>query len=336
MATLKKRSVSSEKKSCWTFSLSTVEMYWKYVVSAYVTIADLNRMMKFMNLLDMDAYKFMDEIFPRLQLISLYVNARCNEVLEDIDVIKSYILENDSYGVVSEILPTINFDPNQLKPAEIRRISEDVANKIKYNYIMVAKEPIEEEYKKLSNSDFYSVENEVNKMREIFSTTLISIQNANAATGGMIRELNICSPEAHDLMETIVAKAHRPSATLTTGIRQLNAILAGGFQSGRLYTFLGNTGGFKSGTLLNMADQIRKFNPQLTKEWPGKRKTILFITMENSIDETIERLYDMYSPVWSSGIPGVKNGAEISQLLHDQGGFPYENEPGIDIPFRYH
>ena len=76
MATLKKRSVSSEKKSCWTFSLSTVEMYWKYVVSAYVTIADLNRMMKFMNLLDMDAYKFMDEIFPRLQLISLYVNAK--------------------------------------------------------------------------------------------------------------------------------------------------------------------------------------------------------------------------------------------------------------------
>ena len=336
MATLKKRSVSSEKKSCWTFSLSTVEMYWKYVVSAYVTIADLNRMMKFMNLLDMDAYKFMDEIFPRLQLISLYVNARCNEVLEDIDVIKSYILENDSYGVVSEILPTINFDPNQLKPAEIRRISEDVANKIKYNYIMVAKEPIEEEYKKLSDSDFYSVENEVNKMREIFSTTLISIQNAHAATGGMIRELNICSPEAHDLMETIVAKAHRPSATLTTGIRQLNAILAGGFQSGRLYTFLGNTGGFKSGTLLNMADQIRKFNPQLTKEWPGKRKTILFITMENSIDETIERLYDMYSPVWSSGIPGVKNGAEISQLLHDEGGFPYENEPGIDIAFRYY
>lgn len=63
MATLKKRNSSNEKKSCWTFSLSTVEMYWKYVVSCHVTIADLNRMMKFMNLLDMEAYKFMDEIF---------------------------------------------------------------------------------------------------------------------------------------------------------------------------------------------------------------------------------------------------------------------------------
>ena len=52
-------------------------------------------------------------------------------------------------------------------------------------------------------------------------------------------------------------------------------------------------GGGKSLMLLKTALDIRKFNPNVKPKTPGMKPAVLYITMENSFTETIERIWNM-------------------------------------------
>lgn len=68
-------------------------------------------------------------------------------------------------------------------------------------------------------------------------------------------------------------------------------MLNGGFEDARLYNFIGATGGFKSGLLLNLMKQIKLYNKGRSHKDPTKRPTILFLSQENNIWETFLRIY---------------------------------------------
>ncbi|MCM1220702.1 MAG: hypothetical protein NC548_40055, partial [Lachnospiraceae bacterium] len=78
-----------------------------------------------------------------------------------------------------------------------------------------------------------------------------------------------------------------------TGIRRLNTLLSPGYMNGRLYVFMGLPAGGKSLILLKSALDIRKYNPDFKPKTPGMRPCVLYITMENSFTETIERVWNM-------------------------------------------
>jgi hypothetical protein len=63
--------------------------------------------------------------------------------------------------------------------------------------------------------------------------------------------------------------------------------------NGRLYIYLGLPASFKSGILLKSALDIRKYNPGWKTRTPGMRPCVLYVTMENSFTETIERIWNM-------------------------------------------
>ena len=129
-------------------------------------------------------------------------------------------------------------------------------------------------------------------------------------------------------------RAKKDSTILYSGMRCLNAMLSPGFEGGRLYLFLGGTGKGKSGLLLNMADQIRLFNPQIKPVEHGIRKTIVYVTMENTINETIERLFDMYN---DTGIPLRQlTPEEVMRILRENGKFSFQDDTGIDIDIFYY
>ena len=317
----------------WIFTLNQLDMFWKYVLSMYLPVSELNKAKRFFDTLDMDVYKYNMESYSRVLLIKLYLEAKVDHNLTDRAVIETYIKDHDEDGIATELLKDLNWDNNQLDNAEVRVLSKSIAEKLQCSAALSAKPRIDESYRKISESGFYSISDSVEELRKNLSSVVIDMQDAAIAQNGLLQEFRFSSPDSNEKMEVMVEKARRPSQTLYTGIRQLNAILGGGFQSGRLYLFLGNTGGFKSGTLLNMADQIRRFNPQLVDS-QQRRKAILYVNLENSIEETLERLYDMWSPLWAPTF-AQQTAAKIMQTLHDEGGFAYPDEPGIDIVYRY-
>lgn len=291
MPKIKRRKDNGASKStvAITFDNRTLDSLMKYVVSDGVNATDMTNLRKVFEHLDLDVFQYGDETegltkLGKVQLIRWIASAKSEAMLQDIGAIISYV--EDKCPEASDLIQYVNWDANQLAPGDIRQITKSIAEKLQYLTLLEARDEVVETYEKLSNCQFHSMQEYVNELRRILTRVLVSIQNTTIGNG-LIQDFNFSSPEAQDLLSVIVNKAHRPESVLQTGIKELNKMLSPGFQSGRLYTFLGLTGGFKSGTLLNMADQIRKYNPQVKSVTNGKRKTILFITMENSVNRMV-------------------------------------------------
>lgn len=81
--------------------------------------------------------------------------------------------------------------------------------------------------------------------------------------------------------------------TLGTGYPDFdnNAFNAGGFESSRVYIFVGESGGGKSTIMLNCMKNAFVQNTFKSKTSKDKKSVIVYITLENLIDETFVRLY---------------------------------------------
>ena len=108
-----------------------------------------------------------------------------------------------------------------------------------------------------------------------------------------------------------------------TGIRALNDILSPGYLPGRLYLWLGITGGFKSAMLLHSCRWIKLFN-QVTprRKDPGCTPVVLYITTENSVEESIVRLFNL-----SVSQEDIKNfsAEEVIDMMREKGGYTLKN-----------
>lgn len=122
------------------------------------------------------------------------------------------------------------------------------------------------------------------------------------------------------------------STKLKTGIQAINRSLNGGFENDRCYIYLGLPGEGKSSTLLNLTLQIKGNNKDIVTKDPTKRPTILFLTMENTLNETLERAFSIL--VSDDDISEFGGYKEIMQLLR-QNGLGVSNDSPIDIEFRY-
>jgi len=75
--------------------------------------------------------------------------------------------------------------------------------------------------------------------------------------------------------------------SISTGYKELNKYMNGGFEPSRLYVFGGASGDGKSVLLLNFARKA----VEREKNRMGKKEIFVYITLENLIDETLMRLY---------------------------------------------
>jgi hypothetical protein len=124
-----------------------------------------------------------------------------------------------------------------------------------------------------------------------------------------------------------------PSNILQTGMQGLNQLLGGGFESGRVYMFLGIAGVGKSLLLLNLMYQLRMYNGHYKTKDPTKQPCIVMLTMENSVIETISRLFNIIV----QGRPDMKNYSleEVINILKTDGKLVLDENLPIDIVIMY-
>lgn len=332
MATLKKRNqgVIHTDKIAIKFDIKMLDMILKYLQSNYINMTDIGNVKRLFMGLDMDLYKYNLDILNRVNSIRLITEAKIDHFMKDHDTIYTYVVGKDPD--TKDIMDSLSWDPNQLTSSEISYISTNIRERLQYYYIYLMKDDIIEKLTSFDEMGFISYYEVVKDLREKLSRLLVNLQNTNLGNG-LIQELSFSDPTFRDAVNVIVNKVKKPGSILQTGIRMFNQILSPGFASGRLYTILGLSGKFKSGTLLNIADQIRRYNPQIIPVENGKRKTILFVSLENSIEETFERLYDMYSDLDDS--ISASDTDHVIDLMQKQAGFVFDNDQGIDIDFVY-
>lgn len=296
----------------------------------WVQRPQLDSLMKLMNQIDINSYNYNEDLQIRIKLVQAICEGVVTENILDDDVLEMYVRERVPDGV--DVLTNVGFEVNKLNKSECNTIEKAISERLQYSYLYRFKSTILDLYDDIEKPSFNSYYNAIEKLKEELSKLMVNLQTANAGDE-MIREFDFSGYLYDTLMDKIVARSKKASTILYTGMRCLNAMLSPGFESGRIYLFLGGTGKGKSGVLLNIADQLRLFNPQIKPVENGIRKTIVFVTMENVISETIERLFDMYN---DTGI-NMKNldPEQVKKILRENGRFTFDGENGIDIDILY-
>ena len=284
-----------------------------------------------MDAIDIEAYQYDNAIYMRVKLVDILTRAIVKDNIQDDNVLRSYVEEQYPDGAL--YLDQIGYKKNMIGSSDCDYLSKAILTRTQTVAIYKAKNELIDTLQKIDATSFSSSYVEmVEKVRKQM-TDLVGALQVIDNEQGLLKEFAFSLQDAAALIDRVVKKRKRPASVLQTGIRQLNAILAPGFQSGRMYTIVGGSGKFKSGTLLNIADQIRRFNPQIPAYENGLRKCILFITLENSIEETIERLYDMYADINADLRDSDTD--EVWATLQEKGEFQFTGDSGIDIFMKY-
>ena len=94
-----------------------------------------------------------------------------------------------------------------------------------------------------------------------------------------------------------------------------------------------NISGFKSGILLKTARDIKKYNKGMKTKKPGKRPCVLFLTLENSVEESVERLFNM--TVTSDDIKNF-SAKQVIEKLRKEGELVLKDVDDIDIVIKFY
>lgn len=287
---------------------------------------------KFLDVLDLESYRYNYDIYNNLLLCKYILSERLDNGITNPILIKESVMNKDV--TLKDLCETkVLWKNNNVTGQDASAIAKYIDKKMRFYMYYCEMPKIIETWEKCSKSGFEIDDSEFETLNARVAKLVQIMENTTVATG-LLRRFNFSDPNAGDIIVDIARIAQRPSSILQTGIRQLNAVLGPGFRGGKLYTILGFSGKFKSGTLLNLADMIRKFNPQLEEVVDGKRNTILFVTAENTINETIERIFAMYDETGASFLDTPPE--EIRDTILNTGKYQIlDNDRGIDIELQY-
>ena len=119
--------------------------------------------------------------------------------------------------------------------------------------------------------------------------------------------------------------------SLVTGMQGFNQLIGGGFENTRCYLLLGLTGVGKSLSMLNIAYQLKKYNKGFKPKDPTKTPCVIYLTMENTVTETIQRLFTI-----ATGEDMRNHSAdEVEQMLRTTGELYLTGDSPIDLIIKY-
>lgn len=331
MSKIKPRRAGSNTKGVTVaFDVPMLNVLIKFSRCEFVSATQLSNLNKLLSKLDMETYVYNQDIYDRVRLLHTITEAIVDKGMRDDDALEMYI--NAHVPDLLDLKENIGLGKNRLSNSECKEVADAVNERLQYIEIYRVKDSIVNALENFDRVGFTSYYDIVNSMKSELSKLMVALQDA-CAPDSLVQEFNFSGERYHELLTKILQRAKKPSTVLMTGIRQLNANLSPGFEGGRLYLFLGGTGKFKSGTLWNMVDQMRQYNPQIKAVEDGMRKCILFITMENTINETILRTFDMYNDMGKEFKDCTPE--EVEQVLRENGKFAFTDDNGIDIEMRY-
>lgn len=261
-----------------------------YKPSALRTRKTIMNIDNLLNNIDDKMYKNDPELDNRYWIIFKTIEAKVSGRITSEEMYVNYILDDtecDDYK--SSILKGILAN-NKIGYDESKLLIKMIDDRLRYGYAMTYK-AIVADY--LNSLDPYDVKSFKAMDEDLYhiSTSYINIHRKTKSLDND-RKFSLDDDVFVPVVTDSVTRLKDRNRIYTTGIRMLNAILSPGYLSKRLYMYLAFPGGGKSQILLKSALDIRKYNKIETKD-PDKRPVVLYITLENSIEETIERLFNM-------------------------------------------
>ncbi len=244
---------------------------------------------------------------------------------------KDLLIEVCTDGLIKKHLPLNQID-NPLNSSDFavieQRIYSDYENYSVITYMAQAHDKFIELTTAGSQLEREAVLKDMRLRLRDIGTTLR--QTANTATGSETFSLTD-SDVFIRTMGNVYDRLHNPSTKLKTGMQAFNNIISGGFENGRIYLLFGLPGEGKSMTMLNLALQLKKFNRGYQPKDPTKRPCIVYLTMENSLEETIERAHGI---LVAKDFDRRLSLEEMTEQFKNSG-FAVTDDDPVDIVIKY-
>ena len=315
------------------FNISTLEIMASYSVSENRNIrrSQLMQMRNLFAMLDENLYIVDHNKNKYFNFIIKALEGRLEKNIKDLDILDKFInggfIEDDSENSEEQI------HISQLKVLsnpEVEWVSSTISESLKYSYINNDMNELYELLVKFRASDYSSrgeivrlIEDEIVKVNNLF----------RKAKSEQSHEVTFSLKDGifEDSMREIHENVTNPSRRLYTGMQGFNELIGGALETTRVYMLLGLAGAGKSFTLLNIAKQLKTNNKHYRPKDPTKIPVIVLLTMENTVQETVTRLFEI-----TTGQDMGKVDVETAiKMLKKDGEMYIADDNPIDIIVKY-
>lgn len=320
--------VKKGKKIPLNFDLASLDLLCNFVISENRNVRRLQyiNLRNLIEMLDMEKYISDQERYKRILFIKKGLEARLERNLQDQLMILKYInggfLDND-------IIDISTF--KDMSNSEIDWINETIASAIKYSFIYERQDQMIELWQRFKSADYKNIS-------EISS----EIEAATAELNTLFRKAKVEKTNDRifslnpDVMESILTDSYQEVTSkyrkLLTGMQGFNQLIGGGFENTRCYLLLGLTGVGKSMTLVNLLYQMKKYNKGYKTKDPTKRPCIVYLTLENTVTETIQRLFQICT---GEEFSAQNSPQEAMNKMMSEGELYLTDESPIDIIIKF-
>lgn len=313
------------------FDLSTLELMSAFVISDNKNIRKSN-LINMKNLFESINTKIYENDPIRkkhVNFIKKGLEARLVKNLNNPQIIEKYVnggIINDNQD--SDELVKIS-EMKSLNNSEIDFINQQVSNSLKNSYFYNDIDKLEELIIRFKSGDFSNSDQIVNDFEDEVIRLASLFRHARVENQ---QELTFSLRDSvfNNVFTDIHEELTNPNRLLFTGMQGFNKLIGGGFEAGRVYMLLGLAGAGKSMVLLNLAKQIKDYNKDYRVKDPTKTPCVIILTMENSVQETIDRLYQI-----TTSEDMKASDVNTAMLKFRENGMTISDESPIDIMVKY-
>lgn len=279
--------------------------------------------------LDEKLYEDSVDIKSRVWIIQNMLTAMLDEGFENSDSCIEYCRDKeDCTEYENKLLDEI--PKLQINYSESKYLIKEMEDRLNYGYALVLKDAFKQifdgvnygEYKtfKKLDEDLFKLASKIDSVRKETRDT------------GAVSQFSLDGEEFENSVENVVNDLKDRNKIFKTGVMRLNTFLSPGYMGKRLYTYIALPGGGKSTVLLKSAVDIKKYNKEVVAEDPTKRPAVLYITLENGLAETVERLFNMVA-----SDDDIRNYTpkQVMKKLREDGELKCTDKDNIDIIIQY-
>ena len=281
--------IKTKRRLPINFDIGSLDLMCQYVISTnrnikrgmYINLRNL------IELLDMEKYINDQEKYKRVLFIKKGLEGRLVRGLDKPSTIIKYI----NGGFISDdIIDVNNFD--ELSNAEIDWINETISGTLSLTFLYEEIDRGIDLFTRFKAADSTNITKLGEEIKEYISNLNTMFRRAQVQS--VTNEMFSLEPNALvNILDNVRIELTNEYRKLYTGMVGFNQLIGGGFENTRCYLFLGITGIGKSLSLLNLAYQMKKYNKNFKPKDPTKIPTIVYLTMENTVTETVDRLFQI-------------------------------------------
>jgi len=256
-------------------------------------------------------------VYPSKSVYCLVAHRVISFIEKNINNINLILEVMRDEGEEQEIIENITFlmhNPTITTQSECTKLCQVLSDYVKFAGVLKATDGFIKTIDIINSDDepedlhdhlerIYTVSKEIVKAYESANITTVS------------HSFDSSDPEGMKIVVADAKDARAPDKCIITGIRALNNLLSPGYLSGCLYVYAGLPGNYKSGILLKGHVDTLKYNEHIKNTTNGKTPISMYISMENTMVQTIRRLWSILFPTADMSMFSVD---EICEMMNNE------------------